>query len=71
MLISSDTGLLMADLAQLGVRRVSVGSALSRVAWGGFLRAIRAIAQDGSFAGLHEAVAFDELNELFALRPPS
>src|SRR5215831_7141857 len=38
-LMSADTGLRMNDLEELGVRRVSVGSALSRVAWGAFLRA--------------------------------
>src|SRR5262249_21859446 len=38
-LMSRDTGLTVADLAALGVRRVSVGSALARVAWGSFMRA--------------------------------
>ncbi len=65
-LMSSDTGLTMAALAQLGVRRVSVGSALARVAWGAFLRSARLIAQDGSFAGLGEAASFAELNDLFS-----
>jgi 2-methylisocitrate lyase-like PEP mutase family enzyme len=67
-LMSSDTGLRLADLDELGVRRVSVGSALSRAAWGAFLRAARAIAKEGSFAGLREAASFDELNQLFAVR---
>jgi 2-methylisocitrate lyase-like PEP mutase family enzyme len=70
-LISSDTGLTVSELASLGVRRVSVGSALSRVAWGAFLRAARAIAQEGSFRGLDEAATFGQLNELFAERPSS
>ncbi len=65
-LMSSDTGLGMADLERLGVRRVSVGSALSRVAWGAFLRAARLIAEQGSFAGLADAASFEELNELFS-----
>lgn len=65
-LMSTDTGLTVGDLAQLGVRRVSVGSALTRVAWGAFLSAARRIASDGSFAGLAEAQSFDELNHLFA-----
>jgi 2-methylisocitrate lyase-like PEP mutase family enzyme len=69
-LMSSDTGLQMADLEELGVRRVSLGSALSRVAWGAFLRAARAIAQDGSFAGLREATPFDELNQFFTVQRP-
>src|SRR6185312_16813212 len=51
-LIGADTGLTVADLAELGVRRISVGSALARVAWGAFLRAAEEIAGSGSFAGL-------------------
>ena len=64
-LMSSDTGLTVNDLAELGVRRVSVGSALTRVAWGAFLSAARRIVDDGSFAGLAESASFDELNSLF------
>jgi 2-methylisocitrate lyase-like PEP mutase family enzyme len=64
-LMSSDIGLTVTDLAELGVRRISVGSALTRVAWGAFLSAARRIAQDGSFAGLDEGASFDELNGLF------
>jgi 2-methylisocitrate lyase-like PEP mutase family enzyme len=67
-LISADVGLRMDDLAELGVRRVSVGSALSRVAWGAFLRAARTLAKDGSFAGLDGAASFAELNAMFAAR---
>jgi len=44
-LMSADTGLTVADLAELGVRRVSVGSAFSRVAWGAFLRAAEGLAR--------------------------
>jgi 2-methylisocitrate lyase-like PEP mutase family enzyme len=65
-LMSADTGLRLADLERLGVRRVSVGSALSRVAWGAFLRAAESIAEQGSFAGLAEAASFEQLNELFS-----
>ncbi len=65
-LISSDVGLGMSDLAELGVRRVSVGSALARVAWGAVLSAGRRLAQDGSFAGLDGAASFAELDELFS-----
>jgi 2-methylisocitrate lyase-like PEP mutase family enzyme len=64
-LMSSNTGLTVSDLAELGVRRISVGSALSRVAWGGFLSAARQIADAGRFDGLAEAAPFDELNALF------
>jgi 2-methylisocitrate lyase-like PEP mutase family enzyme len=62
---SSGAGLSMTELADLGVRRISVGSALSRVAWGAFLSAARSIAGEGSFEGLAQAASFDELNGLF------
>jgi 2-methylisocitrate lyase-like PEP mutase family enzyme len=65
-LMASDTGLTVNDLAELGVRRISVGSAMSRVAWGAFLSAARQIADAGSFAGLSGAASFDELNRLFS-----
>jgi methylisocitrate lyase len=55
----------VARLADLGVRRVSVGSALARVAWGAFIRAARSIAATGSFDALAEAAPFDELNGAF------
>jgi 2-methylisocitrate lyase-like PEP mutase family enzyme len=65
-LMSSDTGLTVADLSDLGVRRISVGSALSRLAWGAILNAARAMLDEGSFGGLAGAASFDELNQLFA-----
>lgn len=64
-LMSSNRGLRVADLAALGVRRVSVGSSLARAAWTGFIRAAREIAESGSFAGLDGAVPFAELNGFF------
>jgi 2-methylisocitrate lyase-like PEP mutase family enzyme len=57
-------GLSLGRLAELGVRRVSVGSALARVAWGAFMGAARALAE-GSFEGLGGAAAYQELNALF------
>jgi 2-methylisocitrate lyase-like PEP mutase family enzyme len=69
-LMSANTGLRVADLAELGVRRVSVGSALARASWGAFLRAARGIAEDGSFAGLDGAAPFAELNAMFGISPP-
>ena len=57
-------------LADLGVRRISVGSALSRVAWGAFIRAARSIAETGSFDALGEAASFAELDRLFSERAP-
>jgi 2-methylisocitrate lyase-like PEP mutase family enzyme len=57
-------GLTLARLAELGVRRVSVGSALARAAWGGFIRAAQGLAE-GSFDGLAGAAPFGELNDSF------
>ena len=64
-LVSRNIGLKVVDLAELGVRRISVGSALSRAAWTGFLQAARALAKDGSFAGFDGATPFAELNAFF------
>jgi len=54
-----------AKLADLGVRRISVGSALARVAWGGFMRAARALASSQSFDGLELGAPYAEINEIF------
>jgi 2-methylisocitrate lyase-like PEP mutase family enzyme len=59
-------GLNLAGLADLGVRRISVGSALARVAWGAFLRAARDIAATGSFDALGGAEPFATLNAAFS-----
>ena len=67
-LISSHTGLRVSDLAELGVRRVSVGSALARTAWSGFICAATQIAKEGSFAGFEGLVPFAELNAVFERR---
>jgi 2-methylisocitrate lyase-like PEP mutase family enzyme len=64
-LMSSNVGLRVQDLAELGVRRISVGSSLSRAAWTGFIRAAKAIAEEGSFAGFDGTVSFAELNGFF------
>jgi 2-methylisocitrate lyase-like PEP mutase family enzyme len=58
-------GMTVSRLADLGVRRISVGSALARAAWGGFTRAAREIATMGTFDSLGEAAPFAELNALF------
>jgi 2-methylisocitrate lyase-like PEP mutase family enzyme len=64
-LMSSNLGLSVQDLGALGVRRISVGSALSRAAWGAFIRAAKAMAEEGSFAGFDGSVSFAELNGFF------
>jgi 2-methylisocitrate lyase-like PEP mutase family enzyme len=55
----------VAELAEAGVRRISVGSALARAAWGGFLQAAREIAEKGTFGGLARAVPLAEINGAF------
>jgi methylisocitrate lyase len=59
----------VAQLAQLGVRRISVGGALARAAWTGFLQAAKEIAEQGTFTGLAGAVPFAEVNRWFARDP--
>lgn len=58
----------VAKLTDLGVRRISVGSALSAVAWGAFIRAAREIADSGTFDSLSGAAPFADLNDLFSKR---
>ena len=57
-------GLTLARIAELGVRRVSVGGSLARVAWGAFMRAARGLAA-GSFDALAEGAPWAELEALF------
>jgi 2-methylisocitrate lyase-like PEP mutase family enzyme len=64
-LMSSDTGLRVSDLAALGVRRISLGSSLARCAWSAFIAAAKEIAENGSFGGLAGLAAFADLNSLF------
>jgi methylisocitrate lyase len=59
----------VAELAAMGVRRISVGGALARAAWGGFLRAAREIAASGTFSGLAAGVPFAEIDGAFAPEP--
>jgi methylisocitrate lyase len=54
------------ELADLGVRRISVGGALARAAWGGFLEAAREIAERGTFAALGRGTPFATINGAFA-----
>src|SRR5437762_4856198 len=56
----------VADLAAMGVRRISVGGALARSAWGGFMRMAKEIAEQGTFTGFKDAASGAELNALFA-----
>jgi 2-methylisocitrate lyase-like PEP mutase family enzyme len=65
LLIGSASELTMREIAALGVRRVSVGGALARSAWGGFIRAAKLIAGEGRFDGFADAASGAELNALF------
>ena len=56
----------MADLAEIGVRRISVGGSLARAAWGGFLRAAREIAEHGTFTELVSATPSAEMERAFS-----
>jgi len=64
-LVGAPIGLSVADLAALGVRRVSVGGALARAAWGGFIRAATQIAHHGCFDALADAPPHATLDAFF------
>jgi 2-methylisocitrate lyase-like PEP mutase family enzyme len=55
----------VADLAEMGVRRISVGGTLARVAWSAFMRSAHEIAAEGRFASFNGVVANAELNNFF------
>ena len=63
-----DPNLSLARLTELGVRRISVGSAFSRVAWGAFIRSAQSIIATGEFDSLAEQASFAELNAVFRSR---
>ena len=59
----------LAALAELGVRRVSVGGALARAAWGGFMSAAQALVRQGNLEGLAPTPEHGDLDTLF--EPPA
>lgn len=65
-LMFGDLGHTVADLADLGVRRISVGGALARAAWAGFIAAAETIMRDGSFAGFAANATTRQVDKLFA-----
>ncbi|MCD6076926.1 MAG: 2-methylisocitrate lyase [Ramlibacter sp.] len=65
LLIGFQTDLTMRDIEALGVRRVSVGGAMARSAWGGFMRTAQLIATEGKFDGFASAASGVELNGMF------
>jgi 2-methylisocitrate lyase-like PEP mutase family enzyme len=60
----------VAELAGMGVRRISVGGALARAAWTGFIEAATEIANHGTFRGVGGAIPFGDINGRFAAAPP-
>lgn len=62
------TGRPVAELAALGARRISVGGALARTAYGEFLRAAREIKESGTFTAFERGAPGRELNGFFAGR---
>jgi 2-methylisocitrate lyase-like PEP mutase family enzyme len=66
LLIGSPSEFTLRDVAALGVRRVSVGGALARAAWGGFMRAAKLLGSEGRFDGFAEAASGDELDRFFS-----
>jgi 2-methylisocitrate lyase-like PEP mutase family enzyme len=55
----------LAELSEIGVKRISVGSALSRTALGAFLRAAREMRERGTFTFADDAVSYSEINTMF------
>lgn len=64
-LMFGDLGLMVDDVAALGVRRISVGAALARAAWAAAMKATLLIKEEGSFAGLGENGRTAPLNAFF------
>jgi 2-methylisocitrate lyase-like PEP mutase family enzyme len=64
-LVSRNTGLTVANLAGLGVRRISVGSVLARAAWTRFMEVAKDIASEGRFTSLDGIASFADLNAFF------
>ena len=65
LLVGSAIDMTVADIAALGVRRVSVGGALARAAWGRFMHAAKLLADQGRFDGFAEAASGQSLNDFF------
>jgi methylisocitrate lyase len=64
-LLIGSSGLSVAQAEALGVRRISVGGSLARMAWAGFMRAAKEMAEQGTFAELAGGYPGGELNKMF------
>jgi 2-methylisocitrate lyase-like PEP mutase family enzyme len=65
-LLIGASGLSLKEAAELGVRRISVGGSLARMAWAGFMRAAREMAEHGTFTELAGGHPGGDLNKMFA-----
>jgi 2-methylisocitrate lyase-like PEP mutase family enzyme len=65
LLVGSASELTLKEISAIGVRRVSVGGALARSDWGGFMRAARLIAEQGKFDEFANGASGRELNSFF------
>jgi 2-methylisocitrate lyase-like PEP mutase family enzyme len=65
LLVGMAGGASVAEIADMGVRRISVGGALARSAWGGFLRAAKEIAEKGTFEEFARAASYAQINGKF------
>jgi 2-methylisocitrate lyase-like PEP mutase family enzyme len=64
-LLIGASGLSLAEANDIGVRRISVGGALGRAAWGGFMKAAKEMAEKGTFTELASGYPGGELNKMF------
>ena len=67
-LIGRAGGVTMRDAEELGARRVSVGGAFARAAWGGFIRSAKELLDKGTFEGLKHAASYADLQKFFQAR---
>lgn len=65
LLVGSALPFTLQDIAAMGVRRVSVGGAMARTAWGGMMRAAQLLKDEGRFDGFADAASGTVLNQLF------
>jgi 2-methylisocitrate lyase-like PEP mutase family enzyme len=66
LLVVSDIGLRVEDIAALGVRRISVGGAFALAAWNGFMRAAEILKSEGSFSELANVASYADINGFLA-----
>jgi 2-methylisocitrate lyase-like PEP mutase family enzyme len=65
LLMPGNLGFTVSDIAAMGVRRISVGGTLARVAWGAMIRSAKQILNEGKFDSFADIVPHPELNVFF------